>query len=186
MNKLFSATLFCACSAASLASADMISAGSVVGVIDYNDSGSGHNFVNALHASDGQIIWLDMTLVAPTDETGFGFQIETVKAGEIDYRSEEAAATPVTCDAESNSGLAANFDSLYRISFGNSDDYHAPSELIVGDRASYPLQKLSCEVDRSGDVTVAKLHVRGHFSVAIADIPTAIEMALYPATAGNE
>lgn len=145
----------------------------VKAVIDYSETGSGEadRFFELLDANTGKVIALELDIIPRQEEGSPGYSLSEDAEGE--------SVEDVVCGSGSV-GIIDNFSSVYRLTFQHPDHFHAPAEIVIGDRARYPFQSIRCGAESVGENAFTQLHVAGHFVVATAEIPTAVTYTLYP------
>jgi hypothetical protein len=144
----------------------------VRGRLDYSGGGgaAADNFFRALRQNAGNVISLDIEIVPNPSGDSPGYSL--VK----DHTSPRTAADLV-CGSD-NQGRIDNLRSAYRLSLQHPENFHTPTEIVVGDQLNFPFQSVRCGAEGARERTA--LHVRGFFVVETAEIPTARSYFLYP------
>ena len=174
MNLVFPAAI----ALVSLAGVAIAESTRITGQIDYQSPDPDNSILFKISEADGEIIWLDLSLISARRNSTFGYTInEFFEVPFVDDIAESVAEC-----SEGNLGVIDNYSTNFTVSFGNPTDYHAPTYLYVGTRQLFPLNSIKCEQAFDGDLMSSKLSLRGYFAVASSTIPTAQETYLFPAT----
>src|SRR5829696_2821432 len=143
----------------------------VTAVLDYSKDRqeAADAFFKALGRHAGKSISLVLEIVPKQDAGAPGYKLT----------KDTASGQNVLCGT-SNYGVVDNYQSSYRLTFQHPAHFHAPTEIVIGDRSRYPFHGIRCGVENYTTKELTHLHVRGHFVVVEAEIPTANSYTLYP------
>lgn len=145
----------------------------VSAVLDFT-AGQGQasdDFFGALDANAGKVIRLDLEIIPRQTEDSLGYELRGVTG--------TAEKDPVRCGT-AYTGLVENYRADYDLSFGHTENFHAPITIHVGDRLDFPFNEVRCGAENVGATEFTHLHLTGTFVVAVAPIPTANQYVLYP------
>lgn len=143
-------------------------------VLDYNkpSSRAADAFFKALDAHSGKAISLVLEIVPKQDKNDPGFSLAKDQRG-------SATSDKILC-GQDNYGVVDNYRSAYRLGFQHPENFHAPTEIMIGERTQYPFHAIRCGTENYTTKELTHLHVSGHFVVMTAGIPTANTYTLYP------
>lgn len=159
--------LFCSTYAAAEETIPEISA-----TLDYAkpDEQAYENFFEAVSKHDGKVIHLKLEILPKQGEEPSGYTL--TQAGADD--------ATIECGAEAFVGLIDNLKTDYTLGFQHPTNFHAATQIYIGDRMRFPFQSVVCGAEGTGELLRSHLRVSGHFVVQTYEIPTQANVALFP------
>ena len=144
----------------------------VRGRLDYSGSGgaAADNLFRLLERNAGKVISLNIEIVPNPRGDSPGYSL-------VNDHSSPGTSVDFVCGSD-NQGRIDNLRSTYRLSLQHPENFHAPTEIVVGDQLNFPFQSIRCGAEGGRERT--NLHVRGFFVIETAEIPTARSFFLYP------
>ena len=146
----------------------------VEAVIDYSSEkgdDAADRFFETLNLNSGKTVQLDLEIIPRQDPDLPGYSLRT---------DPEPPAESEFILRGTTYGLVDNYRTRFSVSFQHPSHFHNPIEIRIGNRMAFPFHSIVCGAENSGSMELTRLHVRGHFVVETAEIPTALVYDLYP------
>ncbi|MEP0519550.1 MAG: hypothetical protein ABJO09_05195 [Hyphomicrobiales bacterium] len=150
-----------------------VPAETVFGILNFSkpDAHAADEFFTQLETNTGKVIQLNLEIIPRQggDDVGYELLSKQLETGE----------NSIIC-GNGRYGLVDNEGSGFTLTFNHPQNFHSPTKINIGDRHSFPFQSVHCGIENYTSQTYTNLEVSGTFLVFSAEIPTAMEIVLFP------